>query len=259
VGTFQGRSSAFRTSNPTLRADTFNRYSYLTGTDSRSLMTVSGTMNKALALFAILLFSGIGGAYLALSNPGIAMPLTIGGALIGFVLAMVISFKQDLAPVLSPVYAVVEGLAVGAISLIFESVYKGIVFNAAVLTVSILGMMLLLYRVGVLRATPLFVKAVSFGVLGICITYVVDIVLSLFGTQIPMIHQSSPIGIVFSLIVCGIASMTFILDFDCIEKGAQNGAPKYMEWYAGFSLLVSLVWLYLEILQLLSKLRSSNQ
>lgn len=246
----------FRTSNPTLRADTFNRHAYLTGADPRTVMSVDGAINKSLILFTILLFSGIGGAYLAIASPGIAMPLMIGGAITGFVLALVISFKQELAPVLSPVYAIVEGLAVGVISLLYATVYQGIVFNAVVLTASIMGVMLLLYRTGILRATPMFVKIVTFGILGLCITYGVDMLLMLFGTQIPMIHQSTPIGIAFSLLACGVASMTFILDFDFIEKGARNGAPKYMEWYAGFSLLVTLVWLYLEILRLLSKLRS---
>jgi uncharacterized YccA/Bax inhibitor family protein len=247
-----------RTSNPTLRANTFNRYAYLTGANPATLMTVNGAINKALALFTILLFSAIGGAYVTLSNPAIAMPLMLGGVLIGFGLAIVISFKNDLAPVLSPVYAVAEGIAVGAISLIYASMYSGIVFNAIVITGSIMGLMLLLYRTGILRATPMFVRGMTFAIGGLMVTYLVDIVMGMFGVHMPFINDSTPMGIAFSLLACGVASMTsmtFILDFDFIERGAQQGAPKYMEWYAGFSLLVTLVWLYLEILRLLGKMR----
>ena len=244
-----------RTSNPTLRPDTFNRYAYLTGTDPQTRMTVNGAINKSIVLFGALLLSGIGAAALTISNPALGMPMLIGGAVVGFILALVISFKPNLAPTLSPVYAIAEGFAIGTISLLYEGVQSGIVFNAMIITASILGLMLLLYRTGIVRATPLFGKVMMFAIGGICVTYLVDIVMSMFGQHISMIHDSTPIGIGFSLLVCGIAAFSFILDFDFIEKGAQSGAPKFMEWYAGFSLLVTLVWLYLEVLRLLSKSR----
>jgi uncharacterized YccA/Bax inhibitor family protein len=245
-----------RTSNPTLKESTFNRYTYLTGAaDPTTLMTVNGAINKSLILLTILLFSSVGGAYLTLSNPGNGMLIIGGGVIIGFALAIAITFKSEWAPALAPVYAIVEGFALGAISLYYESMYPGIVLNAVVITVSILGLMLLLYRTGIIRATPLFVRGMMFAMGGICVAYIADLVLRMFGLHVPFINDSTPLGIGISLFTCGVASLSFILDFDFIEKGAQRGAPKFMEWYAGFSLLVTLVWLYLEILRLLSKMR----
>lgn len=247
-----------RTSNPFLRSDTFNRYSYLTGTDARGLMTVEGATNKALFLLAVLILSAIGTVATVTSNPALGMPLLIGGAIVGFILAITISFKPDWSPGLSPVYAIAEGCVIGTISMLYESMSKGLVLDAVLLTVGILLVMLTLYRTGIVRATPMFTRVMIFAIGGIAITYLVDIVMMMFGYHIPMIHDSGPIGIGFSVVVCGIAAFSLILDFDFIERGAQNGAPKFMEWYAGFSLLVTLVWLYLEVLRLLSKMNSRS-
>lgn len=244
-----------RSSNPLLRQDTFNRFAYLTGADPSTLMTVEGSLNRALMLFGILLASAVAGAALAFAAPGIALISAGLGFVIGFVIAVVLAFKREMAPTLSPAYAVAEGLAVGVISYMFSLANSGIVVNALILTISILGLMLLCYRSGVIRATPAFMRVISFAIGGIAITYLANFVMRLFGQSIPMVHESSPLGIGFSLLCCGVASLTFIADFAFIEKGAEQGAPKYMEWYAGFSLLVTLVWLYLEILRLLAKLR----
>jgi uncharacterized YccA/Bax inhibitor family protein len=222
-------------------------------------MTVEGATNKSLFLLALLIVSAIGTVTAIGSNPDLGFPMMIGGAVIGFILAIVTSFKANWSPVLAPAYAVAVGLVIGSLSLMYENVYKGIVLNAAVGTVGILLVMLTLYRTGIVRATPMVTRAIIFATLGIGIIYLVDIVMmSFFHTAIPMIHDSGPIGILFSVVVCGIAAFNLILDFNFIEQGAQSGAPKFMEWYAGFTLLVTLVWLYLEVLRLLSKLNSRS-
>ncbi len=248
-----------RTSNPSLRSDTFNRYQYLTGAqDPANLMTINGTIDKSILLLAILIFSGIGSAWLTIQSQGqLGYVLMGGGAIVGFVLAMVLNFKQNLAPVLAPAYAVAEGLAVGAISLMYQVAFPGIVTNAVILTVAILLVMLVLYRLRILQATPKFLQMLSFSVLGIMIVYGADILLGFFGVHVPFLNDGGPIGICISLFICGIASLTLIADFGFIESGAQR-APKFMEWYSGFSLLVSLVWLYLEVLRLLAQTQRRN-
>ena len=160
---------------------------------------------------------------------------------------------------LAPVYAVFEGALLGAISSVFNAKYQGIAFQAAALTLGVLGVMLVLYRTGVLRATQKFMVVVMAATGAISLVYLVSMVMSLFGKSIPMIHDSGPIGIGFSVVVVAVAALNLILDFAIIESGVQRGAPKYMEWYAGFSLLVTIVWLYLEILRLLSKLNNSRR
>lgn len=157
---------------------------------------------------------------------------------------------------LAPAYAVFEGCFLGAISSVFHAKYQGIAFQAAGLTLGVLGVMLVLYRTGILRATEKFVMVLMAATGAIALLYFVNMVMRLFGTSIPMIHESGPIGIGFSLVVVTVAALNLIVDFAVIESGVRNRAPKYMEWYAGFSLLVTIVWLYLEILRLLSKLNS---
>ncbi|CAN5556310.1 Bax inhibitor-1/YccA family protein [soil metagenome] len=244
-----------RSSNPVLKDSKFDAHAYLTGQPAVARMTLSGTLNKCLLLFAILLATSVGSAVLVLGNPGLLFPLVLGGALGGFALALLISIKQELAPVLAPVYAAVEGLAVGAISLLFESRYPGVVLNAVLGTFGTMGAVLLLYRAGILRATPMFVKTIVFATFGICGIYILNLVLRLFGLQFDPIYQSGPIGIGFSVIVCIVAALNFVLDFDTIDRGVKNGAPKQMEWYGAFGVTVTLVWLYIEMLRLLSKLR----
>jgi uncharacterized YccA/Bax inhibitor family protein len=177
------------------------------------------------------------------------------GALSGFVIAIVLAFKQNLAPSLAPAYAMAQGLAVGAVSLAYESMYSGIVVQALAGTFGILGLMLLLYRARIIQATPMFVKVVVFATLGIMVMYLANFVMMLFGARMPFLHDNTPLGIGISVVICIVAALNFILDFDLIEKGAESGAPKYMEWYGAFGLLVTLIWLYLELLRLLAKLR----
>jgi uncharacterized YccA/Bax inhibitor family protein len=176
---------------------------------------------------------------------------------IGLILALVNIFKKTVSPFLSPVYAFSEGLILGVLSLYFERSYPGIVVNAILLTVCVLFCMLAAYKSGILRATPLFTKVVVLSTLAIAVVYVIDILLNLFAAgSVPYLHDSSFIGIAISLFVVAIASLNLIIDFDLIEKASLSGAPKYMEWYCSFALMVTLVWLYLEILRLLSKIRN---
>ena len=180
----------------------------------------------------------------------------IGAAIAGFVLARVTIFKPKFARVTAPLYAVAQGLFVGAISKLYEVRFDGIVLQAVGLTIGVFVMMLVLYATGTIRVTDKLRKGIFAATGAIMIVYLATIVARLFGADIPMIHDSGPVGIGFSLVVVGIASANLLLDFDFIERGVKMGAPRYMEWYGAFGLMVTLIWLYLELLRLLSKLRS---
>ena len=186
------------------------------------------------------------------------MPFMLIGGLGGFVLAMVTVFKKTWAPVTAPAYALVEGLFLGAISSMFEARFPGIVMQAVMLTFGTLFALLLAYRSGLIKATENFKLGVAAATGGIFLLYLVSFGMSLFGKNIPYIHESGLIGIGFSLFVVVVAALNLVLDFDFIETGVEQRAPKYMEWYAAFGLMVTLVWLYVEFLRLLSKLQSRN-
>jgi uncharacterized YccA/Bax inhibitor family protein len=173
----------------------------------------------------------------------------------GFALAMVTAFKREWAGVTTPLYATVEGLALGGISAVFEARYPGIVSQAVFLTFGTCGALLVAYRSGVIRATENFKLGVFAATGGIVLLYLLSFVLGLFGMQVPLVHSSGPLGIAFSLVVVAVAALNLVLDFDFIEQGAARGVPKYMEWYGAFGLLVTLVWLYLEMLRLLARLQ----
>jgi uncharacterized YccA/Bax inhibitor family protein len=177
-------------------------------------------------------------------------------ALFGFVCAIVLTFKPKLARVLAPVYAIAQGLFVGAISKIFNTAYDGIVIQAVGITLGVFVTMLVLYRTGVIRVTDKMRRTIIGATMGIAIFYGVSMLLSLFGMNISFFNSSSPMSIGFSFIVAGLAAMNLALDFDFIERGEKAGLPKHMEWYAAFGLMVTIVWLYLEILRLLAKLRN---
>jgi uncharacterized YccA/Bax inhibitor family protein len=182
------------------------------------------------------------------------MPLAYGGAIAGLILAVITSFKPAWAMITGSLYALAEGLFLGAISAIFEARFPGIALSAAGCTVGTLAGLLIAYQSGLIRATENFKLGVFAATAGIAIFYLVSMVLGFFGIHIPYIHQSGPIGIAFSAFVVIIAALNLVLDFDFIERGVAGGAPKHMEWYAAFGLLVTLVWLYIEILRLLSKI-----
>ena len=225
---------------------------------SVDVMTASGTASAALLLMLLLVSSAMFGwtsvneaANGAVSFPGLA----IVGALFGFVCAIVLTFKPKLARVLAPAYAIAQGLFVGAISKIFNTAYDGIVIQAVGITLGVFVTMLVLYRTGVIRVTDKMRRTIIGATLGIAIFYGVSMLLSLFGMNISFFNSSSPMSIGFSFIVAGLAAMNLALDFDFIERGEKAGLPKHMEWYAAFGLMVTIVWLYLEILRLLAKLR----
>jgi uncharacterized YccA/Bax inhibitor family protein len=243
----------FRSGNPALKAGTFTG----AGAFGAGAMTLEGSVNKTgialviLIAAAALQWNGVFGA---------AMPLvTLVGVIGGLVVALATAFKKVWAPTTTPLYAALEGLALGGISLVFEARYPGIVINAVGLTFGTLAAMLLAYRAGLVRATEKFKLGVFAATGGIALLYLVSMVMGFFGASIPFIGGSGPIGIGFSLVVVVIAALNLVLDFDFIERGAAAGAPKYMEWYAAFGLLVTLVWLYLEMLRLLAKLQDRRR
>jgi uncharacterized YccA/Bax inhibitor family protein len=243
----------FRSGNPALKEGTFTGVRAF-GADT---MTLEGAVNKTgislviLIACAALQWNHVFGEAMALA--------TLAGVVGGFVVALVTVFKKEWAPVTTPAYAALEGLALGGISLAFEARYPGIVVNAVGLTLGTLAALLIAYRSGVVRATENFKLGVFAATGGIAILYLVSMVMGFFGRSIAFIHEGSPIGIGFSLVVVVIAALNLVLDFDFVERGAAAGAPKYMEWYAAFGLLVTLVWLYLEMLRLLAKLQDRRR
>jgi uncharacterized YccA/Bax inhibitor family protein len=241
------RHLALRSGNPALTSKIFLE---LGRADTANAMTIQGTVNKTgLALLLL-----IASATLTWNSPE-ASGLIWVGALGGFIVALITIFNKTAAPYTVPVYAVLEGLFLGGISRIFESMYPGIVQQAVFLTFGTLGALLLAYRSGLIKATENFKLGVTAATGGIAFVYLVSIVMGFFGIHFSMIHSSGPMGILFSAFVVVIAALNLVMDFDFIEEGAENGAPKYMEWYGAFGLLVTLIWLYLEILRLLAKLR----
>jgi uncharacterized YccA/Bax inhibitor family protein len=234
--------------NPLLKDDFFTKQQA-----GQKTMTLSGTINKSIILWIFL----AAGAFYSWTHPQTVLPLLYPLIIIGFILALVNIFKKNVSPFLSPVYAFSEGLILGVISLSFEKSYPGVVVNAVLLTVCVLFCMLAAYRSGMLKATPLFTKVVVFSTLAVALVYVVDLLLNVFvGINLPYLHDSSLMGIAISLVIVAIAALNLIIDFDLIEKAASVGAPKYLEWYCSCALMVTLVWLYLEVLRLLGKIRN---
>ena len=234
--------------NPALNEKTFENVTY----GNYDVMTVNGVVNKSFILWLVLAV----GAYLGWKNPAVTMPLLMPIIIVTFILSLIIIFKKHTCSFLSPVYAFGEGLLLGTLTLFFEKDYPGIAFNAVFLTVSVLFCMLAAFKAGKIRATNKFYFIVGISTLAIFLLYLVEIILSLFGvTGFSFIHASTPLGIAFSVFVVIIAALNLIIDFDMIQKGVTSGAPKYMEWYGAFALMVTIIWLYMEILRLLGKIR----
>jgi len=241
------------TSNPTLNERTFGAARVGVG---QPAMTVQGTVNKTFILLAILMATAIW-SWTKATDPSSAGYLNIvffGSMIVGFILAMVTSFMPKWSPITSPIYAACEGLFLGVLSVYFEMRYPGIVIQAVGLTFAVTLAMLMGYKAGWLQATPGLRKGLMIAMGGIMIFYLVVWVASLFGVHPPaFINGGGPLGIAFSLFVVGIAALSLVLDFDFIESASREGVEKYMEWYGAFALMVTLVWLYMEILRLLSK------
>ncbi len=242
-----------RTANPALNNKVFT----IEGT-AEHVMTVQGTALKTAVLLGLVVLGGGVTWTQSATDPQLAYSLTLIGMIAGLVLALITILRPVTSPYTSPIYALAEGVFLGGISASCEARYPGIVVSAASLTVGTLVVMLFAYTTGVVRASEKFKAGVVAATGAIFLAYLVSIVLNLFGSGIPYIHDSGIIGIGFSLFVVVLAALNLVLDFDFIENGAVQGAPKYMEWYGAFGLLVTLVWLYIEILRLLAKLQEKD-
>lgn len=248
--------SLFKSGNPALSEKNFQG-SITTHTEDG--MTLNGTLNK----FGFMLLMLMGSAYYSwkeFEGSGNVQTLIWTGLIGGLILAFVIIFKKEWSPYLAPAYALFEGLFLGAISAMYNDVFAAkapnIVMNAVGLTFGTAIAMYFLYSFKIIKATEKFKSVIVTATAGIAIFYLIAMVLGFFGVQMAFLHEGSLMGIGFSLVVVAIAALNLILDFDMIEKGTEAGAPKYMEWYGAFGLMVTIVWLYLEILRLLSKLSS---
>ena len=244
-----------RSGNPALSDATFRKEGAAIG----KVMTLQGTVNKTGILLALLVICAFytWNIFFQTGNPAAVMPLALGGAIGGLIFALITIFKKTWAGITAPIYAGLEGLFLGGISAIFEAQYPGIVIQATGLTLGTLASLLLLYKMGIIKPTENFRLMIVSATMGIGILYLISFVMNMFGsTGIGFIHSNGLFGIGFSLFVVAIAALNLVLDFDFIEQGAEQGAPKYMEWFGAFALMVTLIWLYLEMLRLLAKLRS---
>ncbi|RYY89900.1 MAG: Bax inhibitor-1/YccA family protein [Chitinophagaceae bacterium] len=251
--------SLFKSSNPALGEKAFDgsRFSLELENLNYERMTVQGAAAKFGIMMITLLIAAAWSWIRIPQSPSLGLWLG-GSAIGGTILAFIIIFRPQLAPKLALGYALLEGIFLGALSAVvnarFEAKYPGIAGQAVLLTMGVAVAMFALYYFRILKATPIFTKVVVLATMGICFFYLANMILSLFGAGFPFLHDSSPLSIGISLVVVGVAALNFILDFNFIEQGAEAGAPKYMEWYGAFSLMLTIVWLYLEILKLLMKL-----
>ena len=237
-----------RSGNPVLQGDVFtSEQSY----DASNAMTIQGTVNKSFVLLLLIVLT----ASWTWTHMAVGLMLTLPAVIVGFILALVTVFKKEWSGVTSPLYALVEGVILGGVSAYFEASWPGIVMQAVTLTFGTLFCLLAAYKSGWIQATEKFKLGIFAATGGIALLYFIDMIMGFFGARIPVIYSSGPFGIGLSVVIVIIAALNLILDFDFIESGAVNGAPKYMEWYGAFGLMVTLIWLYLEILRLLVKLR----
>ena len=227
----------------------FSQFQKINASAIEGKMTLDGAVNKT----AILLSLCFAGAFFGWNTPGLIMP----AAIIGFILAFITIFRSPAkAKVTAIPYAFVEGLMLGGITGFAESMYPGIAINAVGLTFAIVAAMLFFYKSGIIKPTENFKLMIWSGIVGVFSLYLINFIMMFFGNSIGFIHSNGTFGILFSLFVVGLASMTLVLDFDFIEEAADKGLPRYMEWYSAFSLMVTLIWLYMEVLRLLMKLQS---
>ncbi len=214
-------------------------------------MTVSGAVNKSLLLGALMLATAV----FSYANPN---PLFMyGGAIGGLIVVLIASFRPKSSPITAPIYAALEGLFVGGISAYYAAAYSGIVFQAVTLTMGVFFTMLFLYKSGTIKVTNKLRSGIMMATGAIFLVYLLNFILGFFGIQVPFLHQSGMVGIGISLLIIGVAALNLLLDFDNFDKGEQYGAPKYMEWFSAMGLIITLVWLYIEILRLIA-LFSSN-
>jgi uncharacterized YccA/Bax inhibitor family protein len=246
-----------KTSNPVLQESTFRRTSY----DAADRMTVQGVVLKTAVLLLVTLLTA-GWMWIRFLKQGMTPQSTniwiISSAIVGLVLAIATSIKKEWAPILAPFYACAEGIFLGALSVIFEQVFPGIVAQATLCTFSTLAAMLIAYETGLIKPTETLKRIIVAATGGIFLAYLASFILGLFGVNMNFMFGSGIFSLVVSVVVICVAALNFILDFDFIEQGAKAGAPKYLEWYGAFALLVTLVWLYIEFLRLISNLRGRD-
>ena len=222
------------------------------------IMTLEGTVSKSMFLIALLIGAGIVGW--KVSNMATyaehMQTILMGSAIMAFITAMITIFKKSMAPTTAPAYAILEGISLGIISRLYETIHSGIVLQAIFLTVAVFLALLLCYKSGLIQATENLRLAVISATMGIFIVYLISFVGRFVGFTVPYIHESGPIGIGISMVIVAVAALNLVLDFDFIERGSESGRlPAYMEWYGAFGLLITLVWLYIEILRLLAKIK----
>ena len=244
-----GKHLTYRSGNPVLTSNAFN-----TTAISSETMTINGTVNKTFLSLTLLMVTG----YYTFMSGQIMSGFAIFSLIAAFIVAIITMYKKEWSPITVPIYAILEGIGLGWVSYSFNSLYDGIVLSAICITVSILLAMLMIYRSGLIKPTENFKLGVCAATGGIALLYIINLVMSFFGSQMGImnIQNASLMSIGFSLFVIVIAALNLVVDFDFIEEGAEKGAPKYMEWFGALGLMVTLVWLYLEILRLLAKLRS---
>ncbi|QHJ71257.1 Bax inhibitor-1/YccA family membrane protein [Planococcus halotolerans] len=242
-----------RSGNPSLKKEAFEKFDTI---GSGQTMTIGGTVNKTFILILLVLATFFYSWNQFVENPGSVLPLILIGAIGGLIVALITIFVPKISPFTAPLYALLEGLFLGAISAQYEAQYGGIVFQAVMLTIAVLLSLLLLYKSGLIKVTQNFRMGVVAATGAIFLVYIISFIGGFFGFNIPYLHDSSPIGIAISVVIVIVAALNLVLDFDYIENAAGSRVPKYFEWYGAFGLLITLVWLYLEILRLLSKIRS---
>lgn len=252
--------SALRTANPAFNSNVFSNFRENLGAQAREdskVMTVQGAVNKTAALIIMAIAAAAFTWTLVMQGYGV-MPMLLGGSIMGLILAFVTIFKKEWAPVTAPMYSIAEGFALGGLSAFINMIYPGIALQAVALTFAVMVMMIGLYSFRIIKVTPALTAGIVAATGAICLVYLLSWVLGMFGVYMPFIHEAGWIGIGFSLFVVGVASFNLLLDFHLIEEGAENRFPKFMEWYSAFGVMVTLVWLYVEILRLLMKLNSRD-
>lgn len=251
-----------KSSNPVFKEQVFNKaYTLDTG-----VMTVSGTINKTALMLLMVIAAAVftwnkffdAVAISPEAGSAAVMPWLVVGGIGGFITVLVTVFRPQSSGISAPVYAVFQGLLLGGLSAIFESRYPGIVMRAVALTLAVFMAMLFLYRSGIIKVTKKLIMGIFAATAGIALVYLVSFIGSFFGMELSFLYGNSNFSIGFSLVVVAVAALNLVLDFAFIERSSETGAPKYMEWYGAFGLMVTLIWLYLEILRLLSKLASRN-
>lgn len=249
-------------SNPVLSEKVFLQES---ATKYTSSMTIRGTITKSLVLILMVL-AGASYTWKIFNdsiNPAAVVPWIWGGAIGGFIIALIISFKPSTSRYIAPLYALLEGLFLGGISAQFNSAFElqapGIVMNAVLLTIATTAVMLMIYRLKIVKVDDKFRRVMLIAVGSIAFYYILSVILSLFGVNLVMLHDAGPLSIGISLVIVVVAALSLLVDFDFIEKASAAGAPSYMEWYGAFALMVTLIWLYLEILKLLAKFASRRE